>query len=221
MSQLNRIKEFRRARGLTMQQLADAAGTSKGQIDKLEKGARRLTVDWMVRLSKPLECDPRALMPARAGEQPAKSWHTAAVFPGAVVAQGGKEARQNLLQVRALAHKSRNAAQLHFSGEAVDFVPRPAFLGHAQGAYALYMTGTAMIPMFRPGQLLFVNPHKLPAAGQGVVLVMKNKAVRIHEYVGEKGALIEVRSWHPGVCKFKVQRADIAEMHCVVGLSEG
>jgi len=59
----NRIREKRQTLGWSLQQLADASGTSKSQIDKLEKGLRRLTVDWMVRLAKPLGCDPRDLIP--------------------------------------------------------------------------------------------------------------------------------------------------------------
>lgn len=58
----NRIREWRQKRGWSLQQLADAIGTSKSQVDKLEKGTRRLTVEWMVRLATPLDCDPRELM---------------------------------------------------------------------------------------------------------------------------------------------------------------
>ncbi|MEJ0062123.1 MAG: helix-turn-helix transcriptional regulator [Alphaproteobacteria bacterium] len=65
----NHIRFWRQKRGWTLQQLAEAAGTTKAQVDKLERGSRRLTVDWMVRLAKPLGCDPRALMLADGGGQ--------------------------------------------------------------------------------------------------------------------------------------------------------
>ncbi|MCZ4279782.1 LexA family transcriptional regulator [Kiloniella laminariae] len=58
----NRIKELRLAKGLTLQQVADKAGTTKAQVMKLEKGDRRLTDLWMVRLSIALACDPKELM---------------------------------------------------------------------------------------------------------------------------------------------------------------
>ena len=58
----NRIRFWRQQKGWTLQQLADAAATSRAQIDKLEHGTRCLTVDWMVRLAAPLGCDPRSLM---------------------------------------------------------------------------------------------------------------------------------------------------------------
>src|SRR5689334_23641584 len=62
-SMQNRIREFRQRAGLSMQALADRAGTSAPQINKLEKGERRLTVDWMVRLGRALGVDPTDLLP--------------------------------------------------------------------------------------------------------------------------------------------------------------
>src|ERR1700752_670066 len=58
----NRIREFRETAHLSMQALADRAGTSAPQINKLEKGERKLTVDWMIRLGRALNIDPKDLM---------------------------------------------------------------------------------------------------------------------------------------------------------------
>ena len=58
----NRIKEIRTEKGMTLQQVADKAGTTKAQVMKLEKGNRRLTDVWMVRLSIAMSCDPKELL---------------------------------------------------------------------------------------------------------------------------------------------------------------
>lgn len=58
----NRIKELRKARGLTMKQLAELVGTSNQQISHLEKGRRRLTLEWMERIAKALDCQPADLL---------------------------------------------------------------------------------------------------------------------------------------------------------------
>jgi len=58
----NRIKELREQRGLTLQQVADAAGTSLQQIQRLENGHRRLTDDWMRRIAPALGVHPAALL---------------------------------------------------------------------------------------------------------------------------------------------------------------
>jgi len=58
----NRIRELRKERGLTLKRLADLVGTSNQQISHLEKGRRRLTVEWMERIATALECHPSELL---------------------------------------------------------------------------------------------------------------------------------------------------------------
>jgi transcriptional regulator with XRE-family HTH domain len=55
-SEPNRIKDIRKAKGLTMEALAQACGTTAPQIDKLEKGRVRLNLDWMRRIATALGC---------------------------------------------------------------------------------------------------------------------------------------------------------------------
>ncbi len=58
----NRIRELRKARGLTLKRMAELLGTSNQQISHLEKGRRRLTLDWMERIAEALECHPSDLL---------------------------------------------------------------------------------------------------------------------------------------------------------------
>jgi len=60
----NRIKVLRKKKGMTMQTLAAAVGTSQQQIDRLEKSKRRLTVGWMERLGNALDCSMTELLPS-------------------------------------------------------------------------------------------------------------------------------------------------------------
>ncbi len=50
----NRIREWRKERGLTLAKLAEAVGTTDAQIQKLETGAIRLSVDWLKRIAPAL-----------------------------------------------------------------------------------------------------------------------------------------------------------------------
>jgi transcriptional regulator with XRE-family HTH domain len=50
----NRIKELREAAGLTLQELAEKLGTDRSQVRRLECGERRLTLEWMTRISEAL-----------------------------------------------------------------------------------------------------------------------------------------------------------------------
>lgn len=62
----NRIKEHRLRLGLSQEQVADRAGTTRATIMKLEKGQMNLTTSWMNRLGKALHCEPMQIM----GETP-------------------------------------------------------------------------------------------------------------------------------------------------------
>ncbi|WP_297022434.1 helix-turn-helix domain-containing protein [Thalassospira sp.] len=58
----NRIKKKRKARGLTLKQLAEIVGVSNQQISHLENGRRRLSVEWLLRIAEALECQPSDLL---------------------------------------------------------------------------------------------------------------------------------------------------------------
>lgn len=66
----NNIGFLRKKNGLSMQELADLVGTSQQQIDRLEKGQRRLTADWMDKLSIALNCKPAELIDFKAEKKP-------------------------------------------------------------------------------------------------------------------------------------------------------
>jgi transcriptional regulator with XRE-family HTH domain len=68
----NRIREIREAKGLSQPQLAEKVGTSQPQMDRLEKGQRRLTQEWMQRIAKALKCEPGDLIAVTAGAAPAR-----------------------------------------------------------------------------------------------------------------------------------------------------
>jgi transcriptional regulator with XRE-family HTH domain len=62
MALKNRIKIMREARGWSLEMLASQSGTTNQQISLLEAGKRRLTVEWLLRLSGALECHPWELV---------------------------------------------------------------------------------------------------------------------------------------------------------------
>jgi len=59
---LNHLRALREARGLTLEQLAAAVGTTNQMISHLELGKRQLTVAWLRRLATALDCHPWAIV---------------------------------------------------------------------------------------------------------------------------------------------------------------
>lgn len=65
VSMKNNIKFYRDRLGLTHEQVAQAAGTSNQMIGLLERGQRKLTVEWMERIAPALGVAPADLMLAK------------------------------------------------------------------------------------------------------------------------------------------------------------
>lgn len=83
----NRIAEARKQRGLTQTQLAEALGTGRSQIVKLERGERRLTVDWARRIATALGVEVSALIDGEMpSEVPMPSSHTILIRRAAIQA---------------------------------------------------------------------------------------------------------------------------------------
>lgn len=68
---MNRIRELRKARDWTAEDLGSRVGTSGVQITRLETGERRLTVDWMNRIAAALQVTPGELLATRTPLEPA------------------------------------------------------------------------------------------------------------------------------------------------------
>lgn len=67
----NRIGILRRAKKMSQAELAAAVGTTRSQINRLEHGDRRLSLDWMARIARVLEVKLSELLPADSAASPA------------------------------------------------------------------------------------------------------------------------------------------------------
>lgn len=198
MSTENRIRFWRQQRGWTLQQLAEATGTTRAQIDKLERGHRRLTVDWMVRLAKPLGCDPRSLM-------------TTAPHPATTAAPDRIPLHPLQAQPRARSFLRLPATQQ---------LPRPYFLEQATAAYAVLWPGTALQPAARKGQQLLLNPQTKPRKNQITAACLQNGTMVFGLYVGQTKQQITLQQLHPR-SSITLPSASITALHPVVAVIDG
>lgn len=58
----NNIAHYRRLAGFTQEQLADAIGSTRNMVAKLESGARDLTSDWLERIGSAVGASPYLLI---------------------------------------------------------------------------------------------------------------------------------------------------------------
>ncbi len=59
-----RLRELRRARGLTVSTLAEKMGENSQKVGRVERGRRSLTVDYLIKISKALETPMASLFPS-------------------------------------------------------------------------------------------------------------------------------------------------------------
>jgi phage repressor protein C with HTH and peptisase S24 domain len=206
-----RLREFRKRSGLTLSALAALAGTTAAQVGKLEKGERRMTVEWMQRLAPPLGVEAKDLLPP-SGAAPSPR---AAAAPAFVRLP---EAPRDLIPVRSAA-RGGDEQEMFLRDGPIDFIRRPGALAQVAEAYAIYMLGDSMFPRFRQGQLLHVNPFKPPQPGTGVVVVKRNDAVLIKEFLRRDSRRLVIKQYNPEQL-IEVPNEDIVDLHTIVGLEE-
>jgi transcriptional regulator with XRE-family HTH domain len=206
----NHIRFWRQQRGLTLQQLAEASDTTRAQIDKLERGLRRLTVDWMVRLARPLGCDPRSLMltamlPADSTPQtPRQRPHTALdLVP---LYQLESQPRGQVL---------RRAAAPHAH------LPRPYFLTKAPQAYGLIMPHNRLQPVLSKGQSLWLNPHAAPKKLQPLALLRTDGTMLLGLFLRRTTTQVTLRLLQPQPRDIIVPSVQLIGLHPVIAVIAG
>ncbi|GGG51483.1 repressor [Caldovatus sediminis] len=163
----NRIKEVREARGLSLNDLAERVGADHTTVWKLERGKRRLTAEWLSRLSKALDVPAPSLVPDWANLPTATLANDVPPLPE-------REDMPRDVPVYGTARGGPEGTFLLQRGEAVDYVRRPPGIAKARDAFALYVEGDSMVPWRRAGQLVFVNPRRPAAVGDHVVVVLQD-----------------------------------------------
>ena len=125
---INRIREFRKAKGLTLADLAEACDppTTAQTIGRLETGTRTLSIKWMDRIGAALGVDPESLV--RSDQQPR---------PQIVAELGFGEA--------SAVSRPREAVLPHELAQSSISAPR------------LVMEVTAAVSEYRPGDLIWLK----------------------------------------------------------------
>ena len=208
----NRIREWRERAGLSMQALAERAGTSAPQINKLEKGERRLTVDWMVRLGRALDLDPKELLPPEIGMPPRPGG------PGKMPTGEAIEFGQADLPVLGRAQGGSGVLAIPADQQPVDWTYRPPQLRRVPDAFAVYAYDDSMHPMYKHGQTLWVHPHLPAKAGDGVLIVKNSDEALIKELVRRTDSEVVLRQYRPQEGEFSIPNSEIRTMYRVVGV---
>ncbi len=208
------LREWREARGLTLEQLGEAVHAHKSTISKLETGERRLNTDWMRRLAPPLSIKPTDLLRKPGPNEPVQHPTDAdlgravqlppdgpPVLPVYAAVEGGVG---DLLDLETVAER----------------IPVPPVLRGVEGACGVFVTGDSMEDRYYAGEILYVHPRKPVRPGNFVVVELENREGMVKRFMGWSGDVLELEQLNPRR-RMKLPRAKVAGVYRIVGSQEG
>lgn len=195
-----------------MQALADVVGTSKSQIDKLEKGQRRLTEDWMRRLARALQCSPADLL--EDDESDSRFVNPKTIDRLVAPARGPRD-----LPVCGYPLNETEAYFLDMKAAVHEMVERPASLSSVEEAYAVYMADRSMQPKYEPGQLLYVHPYRPARNLDYVVVRLTNNRYVVRRFVSEAAGKVTLTQLNPEK-EIEFDRSEVIAVQKIVHADE-
>lgn len=223
----NRLKELREKANLSPQKLAERIGTTRQQIFKLEKGERRLTLEWLQRLAAGLGVEPSNLLPEPTEDEIARRSEDKIIPPDKPQSLAKSpdskridtprlvEDSSDLIPIRSAA-RGGSGQVMFLSDGPLDWTRRPSVLRNVVDAYAIYMAGDSMRPMFRPSYILWVNPHLPVAWEEPIAITMTNDEVIVKIFERLDKNTLFVKQLNPPL-EIEVPRSEIREIHVIVG----
>ena len=204
----DRVKERRRALGLSQPQLAKKVGGITYQaIQQLEAGGGSR---HLVSIARALGVTAEWLQD---GMGPAPSKPTQA-----------RAGAAEKLKVLGMAQCGPDGWSL-WNGDVIDLIDRPAGLAGVPNAYAVYVVGASMEPRYHPGEVVHIHPGRPIDIGAYVLVQRKPKAsgeaplAVIKRLAKRTGAKITLEQFNPPK-SFEIKSDDIVSIHRVVGSGE-
>lgn len=210
-----KIKARRKELGLDQFELANAVGTRQQTIDKIERGITKKS-SYLPRIAQHLGMDLKELDPdlKRIDNLDSSYGLDADRVPQNNLGRGEAD-----LPIYAAAQGGEGT--LIVAVEPIDWKHRGTPLNSVRGGYGLIVTGDSMVPVYRSGQIVLVNPHLSPRAEDGVILyggpVVGEVRATIKEYVGQTGTEWILRRYQPEPKTFRLKKSEWPIVHVVVG----
>ncbi len=223
----NRIRELREALGWSQTDLALKLDpkTSQPQIDRLEKGDRRLTVDWLALLAKALGVSPSDLLAREKSSAPSHAQKNAShamvagirKIPSLSMASGAQGVLSGPKDLPILGYvKAGTEGFFIVNGEVQGYAVRPDLLQGVKDAYAVYVHDKSMFPAFEPGHLAWVDPLRPVKAGDTVVIQLADGQAFIKRLKRRTEKVLLCEQWNPA-SEIKYDAAKVKSIHLVVG----
>lgn len=206
----DRIRAQIQKLGISETELARRSGVSQPVINDLVNHRQR-TTKFLPEIAAALEVEPHELDP-RFGEpkhRPPPRFLGERDLPIFAAVEGGP-------------------GELVVSTDALEYVPRPWYLGEVRDGYGVLVVGESMIPAFNPGDIAIVNPRLPPMKGRHHILTggdedgeFRATIKRVNNWTADEWTLEQYNPPSGQDREFKTPRRRWTKALRVVGKYEG
>lgn len=218
------IDRYREAKGLSREAASLAAGLSRDFLRKLEERGPGASARMsnLTKLAEAIEL-PLAELAAALPREPGILTRPSEVRPADVPIPRREDMPRNVPVYGTAAGSALGRGAFQLTPDVIDWVRRPPGLAGVKDAYALYVENDSMEPLYSPGSLIYVHPHKPPARGDSVVVqeaVSTNDVqAYVKKYVARTGEHVITQQFNPPA-EIKFRRDRIRYIHKVLTLNE-
>ena len=229
------LKEARKRRKLSAAVVGAHVGISPPAVYQWEAGRTEPGTENLVRVAELLGIDPWAARRGEIvdqGELPAsRAMNRSDLEPDVVLPRVGEElpappiAGNRDVEVRGISVGGlADDADFSFNGQVVDYVARPAGIARRKDIFVVYAVNDSMYPAIRPGDPLFIDPHRPPQIGDDVIVEMASETdepgcAYIKRLVRRSGSKIVVEQFNPPK-EITFDRGDVRTLYRVTPVAE-
>lgn len=164
-----RITEARERRGLKKADLARALGVKPVNVTQWEAGTTRPDLARVPDIARALQVTVGWLM----GEDERNINLETGIFS----AHAGPQFVPGVRDFPVLGSAEAGDGTFTMdSGVPIDFVNRPIGLANRKDAYGIYVQGVSMLPIYDPGDLVYVDPRRPPMIGRDCIVQLKKRS---------------------------------------------
>lgn len=222
------LRLLRERSHLSRAELAAKVGAHHNTIQKLENGERKLTVEWISKLSPFLKTSVADFLGG--GGQVTEPGKVPLTNKG----RGTPAAPENVyapdnwprdLPVMGIGECGPDGWSL-WNGEVIQMAPRPPSLAGVPKAYAIYAKGDSMEPRYFNGELLHINPAKPIEPGHFVLVQVlpaqdgDAPGALLKRLVRRSASKVVLEQFNPPK-RIEIKSSDVVSIHKVVGTGEG
>jgi phage repressor protein C with HTH and peptisase S24 domain len=215
----NFLKAWREHRGLTQERLADAVGTGKVQISRLERAERRLTLDWMLKLAKALDIEPGDLTRAPPEDAGSHTQSDKSRPRGSATLSIAAPDLHGSTDLPVYASAQGGPTGMLVTPEPIEWITRPPPLVGVTRGYAVYVVNDSMDPAYCHGDMAYVHPGVPPRRGDDVLIyqvISGEWAAMIKKLTGWNEKSWKVRQHNPPK-EFSLSRQEWPHLNVILG----